>query len=106
MNNQWNLRHLGTILRGTDPTEYNGPQEYHIYISGRFKSYSCVVSRVQTFDLDRNGYVSRTELRTATVSLGLSYTDAEIDAMMMQADTNGDGRIDYRGQSRRLRAQL
>ena len=93
---------MGPIL----PLVHRHPGEPYIYVSGRYKSYSCVVSRVQTFDLDRNGYVSRTELRTATVSIGLSYTDAEIDAMMMQADTNGDGRIDYRGQSRRLRAQL
>ncbi|GLC45677.1 hypothetical protein PLESTB_001317600 [Pleodorina starrii] len=44
------------------------------------------------FDADDSGYISREEL---THALNRTCSPAEIDALMAQADSSGDGRIDY-----------
>ena len=49
----------------------------------------------KVFDKDGNGYISAAELRHVMTSLGEKLTDAEVDAMMKEADADGDGQVDY-----------
>ena len=47
------------------------------------------------FDLDGNGYITKFELTHVMASLGEELTEQEIDEMMSDADTDGDGRLNH-----------
>ncbi|KAJ2056091.1 hypothetical protein GGI17_006372 [Coemansia sp. S146] len=47
------------------------------------------------FDKDGNGFINKCELRLAMANLGEKLTDAEIDAMIQEADSDKDGHIDF-----------
>jgi len=47
------------------------------------------------FDDDNSGSISRAELKKLMKNLGQTLTDAELDAMMDEVDTDGDGEIDF-----------
>lgn len=47
------------------------------------------------FDKDGSGKISGDELRQIMRSLGEELTEDEIQQMIREADTNGDGEIDY-----------
>ena len=49
------------------------------------------------FDKDGNGYISADELRYVMTNLGEKLTDQEVKEMIMEADMNGDGLVDYNG---------
>ena len=42
-----------------------------------------------------DGYISATDLRKYMTTLGEKLTDEEVDEMIKDADTNGDGKINY-----------
>ncbi len=50
---------------------------------------------MQMFDVNGDGWISRDELRTVMNNLGEKLTDQELDAMIKEADLNGDGRVNY-----------
>ena len=47
------------------------------------------------FDKDGNGFVSPAELRHVLSNIGEKLTDEEIDEMIIEADVDGDGLINY-----------
>lgn len=47
------------------------------------------------FDSDNSGAIDRKELKRLMKKLGQALTEAEIDAMMDEVDTNGDGEISF-----------
>lgn len=49
----------------------------------------------KVFDRDGNGTISVSELKSVMSSLGEKLTDGEIDAMIREADVDGDGEISY-----------
>ena len=51
----------------------------------------------QAFDKDGSGKISEDELRTVMQSLGETLTDDELREMIREADTDGDGEINYYG---------
>ena len=56
-----------------------------------------ILNHVQAFDKDGNGVVSAAELRHVMANLGCKLSDGEIDDMTNEADTDGDGQIEYDG---------
>jgi calmodulin len=48
----------------------------------------------RVFDQDGSGTISSDELRYVMNSIGETLTDEEIDAMIREADLDGDGTID------------
>lgn len=50
------------------------------------------------FDKDGNGYVSLQDLKQMMTQLGERLTDDELEEMMSEADLNGDGLIDFKGE--------
>ena len=42
-----------------------------------------------------NGHISRFELKAVMMNLGEKLTDTECDALVREADLDGDGQIDY-----------
>lgn len=51
------------------------------------------------FDKDGNGFISSEELRHVMTNLGEKLTDQEVAEMIREADTNGDGMVDYNGKN-------
>ncbi|KAI8139019.1 hypothetical protein BJV82DRAFT_673121 [Fennellomyces sp. T-0311] len=54
-----------------------------------------LVQCFQAFDKNRDGLISQKELEIVMLSLGEHLTQRDIKAMMDEADTNGDGFIDF-----------
>ena len=51
--------------------------------------------RFKLFDKDGNGLIDRDELAIALQQLGEKLSEEEIDEMLEDCDTNGDGMIDF-----------
>ena len=51
----------------------------------------------RVFDKDGNGFISAAELRHVMTNLGEKLTDAEVAAMIREADIDGDGQVNYEG---------
>ena len=47
------------------------------------------------FFQDGNGFINRMELRHVMMNLGEKITEEECDAMVEEADIDGDGSINY-----------
>lgn len=47
------------------------------------------------FDADGNGNITAEELRQIMENLGEKLTKDEVEAMVKEADTDGDGQINY-----------
>ncbi|KAK3605313.1 hypothetical protein CHS0354_003959 [Potamilus streckersoni] len=47
------------------------------------------------FDKDGNGYIEREELKAVLTMFGDKMTEEDVDKVLHEVDTNGDGRIDY-----------
>ena len=54
----------------------------------------------RVFDKDGDGFISAPELRYAMINLGEKLSEDEVEQMIKEADQNGDGVIDYNGESR------
>lgn len=47
------------------------------------------------FDKNNDGYINQDELRSVMSQLGEKLTAGELDEMIKEADTDGDGKINY-----------
>ena len=47
------------------------------------------------FDKDGNGFITVAEMREAMKNLAEKFTDEEVDGLIAQADTDGDGQVNY-----------
>lgn len=53
------------------------------------------------FDKDGDGFITAGELRYMFANMGQKLSDEEINEMIMDADVDGDGRINYAGRYRK-----
>ncbi|KAH8025818.1 hypothetical protein HPB51_012140 [Rhipicephalus microplus] len=49
----------------------------------------------KVFDSDGNGFITADKLRHVMTTLGEKLTDEEVDAMIREADMDGDGQVNY-----------
>ncbi|XP_023227529.1 calcium-binding protein E63-1-like [Centruroides vittatus] len=54
-----------------------------------------LLAAFRVFDKDRNGYISRDELKTAMDMIGEPMSEAQLDDMLKATDIDNDGRINY-----------
>ena len=54
-----------------------------------------LIEAFKIFDKDGSGNISAQELRHVMTTLGEKLTEEEADELIREADTNGDGYIDY-----------
>lgn len=54
-----------------------------------------ILEAFKVFDKDGNGVISARELKHVMANLGEALTDFEVDAMIKEADMDGDGCINY-----------
>ena len=46
-------------------------------------------------DIDHNGFITKSELREAMKTLGHNLSEEEVEAMIRDADKNGDNQVDF-----------
>ena len=68
---------------------------YDIFLAAHVSMTSSYV--FQVFDIDGNGYIDANELKLTMQNLGENLTEDDVKAMIREADTNGDGMIEYEG---------
>lgn len=49
----------------------------------------------EVFDIDRDGFITKEELKTAMEMIGEDVTDQQLDQVLQMADIDQDGRINY-----------
>lgn len=108
------IKDIGMILRslGYNPTEKyiqevikeNLPEEkinlsQFIKIMETRAPVNCTEEELRTafniFDKNQNGFITADELRHVMVNLGEKLTEDEAQAMIQEADTDGDGKINF-----------
>ena len=50
------------------------------------------------FDKNGDGFISASELRHVMTTLGEKLTDDEVDKMILEADIDGDGKVNFDGE--------
>uniref|UniRef100_A0A0D9ZCZ6 EF-hand domain-containing protein n=3 Tax=Oryza TaxID=4527 RepID=A0A0D9ZCZ6_9ORYZ len=91
---------LNDMMREVD-TDGNGIidfQEFLSLIARKMKDGDGDEELKEAFevlDKDQNGFISPTELRTVMTNLGEKMTDEEVEQMIREADTDGDGQVNY-----------
>ena len=108
---------LGTVMRslGQDPTDTelrdmvneididgNGTIEFSEFVAmmanklkdGRDPDED-LKEAFKVFDKDNNGFISQSELRLVMANLGEKLTDDEVEEMILEADIDGDGQVNY-----------
>ncbi|KAF5445574.1 hypothetical protein F2P56_034618, partial [Juglans regia] len=109
-------KELGTVMRslGQNPTEaelqdmisevdadQNGTIDFAEFLNLMARKMKDTDSEEElkeafkVFDKDQNGYISAAELRHVMTNLGEKLTDEEVDEMIREADTDGDGQVNY-----------
>ena len=108
---------LGNMMRlvGCNPTEAevkklmqcydknnNGTIEFDEFItmlSSRKQEDSIneedLINAFRSFDKDQSGQISKTELKNVLVSMGEKLGDDEAEELVLEADVDGDGMINY-----------
>ncbi|MBA0690071.1 hypothetical protein Goari_007767 [Gossypium aridum] len=109
-------KELGTVMRslGQNPTEaelqgminevdadQNGSIDFPEFLNLIARKMKDIDSEEElkeafkVFDKDQNGFISAAELRLVMTNLGEILTDEEVDEMIHEADTDGDGQVNY-----------
>ncbi|TDL20345.1 calmodulin [Rickenella mellea] len=107
---------LGAVMRsvGREPTEAelkrmvagvdadsNGKiefSEFVVLMEGQIRAEDLkeeLRDAFRTFDADNDGFISAKEVRVVMGKLGERLSDQQVDEIVREADTNGDGKINY-----------
>ena len=89
-------RQVKSFLKSVD-TDGNGSIDFGEFVSmiaTRMK-LEPIWKMFQNLDKDGDGYLTVDDLRTGLQELNENVTDADLAKFVSNADTNGDGRVDY-----------
>ncbi|KAL7313242.1 hypothetical protein PS15m_007010 [Mucor circinelloides] len=65
-------------------------------MKGTDETENDLVEAFKVFDKDQDGSITQDELRSVMANLGQKLTSQELDEMIKEADTDGDGKINYK----------
>lgn len=92
---------LGEMIASVD-TDGNGQIDFSEFLTMMARRMSEVQGEdddlraaFKVFDKDGNGFISPQELRQVMINLGEKLSEEEIDSMIREADSNGDGQVDF-----------
>lgn len=63
-----------------------------------FKTEDLMRQAFGVLDPDGDGFITVARLKRVVEELGCEFTDEEINEMMAEADLDGNGRVNYRGE--------
>ncbi|XP_045186893.1 neo-calmodulin-like [Mercenaria mercenaria] len=110
------LKELGTVLRalGQHPTEADlndlvGNLEVEGHMTIEFPEFLSILAKIikdtdpetelteafKVFDKESSGNISNADLRRIMTTYGEVLNDEEVEEMIREADTDGDGIVDY-----------
>ncbi|XP_035677686.1 calmodulin-like [Branchiostoma floridae] len=75
-----------------DPS--GGPISADDYLA-RMQMTDSAMAAFKMFDKDNSGYIDKNEIIQGMAQLGMQVTEEEAEEMLQEADTDGDGRINY-----------
>lgn len=79
-----------------DFDEFVAIMRTHLYTEDTVPDLDAeLLEAFRIFDRNGDGFITKEELRQALLNLGERLTDEELDRMMADADTDGNGLIDY-----------
>ncbi|GAN06811.1 calmodulin [Mucor ambiguus] len=108
---------LGQVMRSLnqDPTneelkdmindvdsDNNGRIDFNEFLTimsrmkGNDETENDLLEAFKVFDKDQDGSITQDELRSVMSNLGQKLTSQELDEMIKEADTDGDGKINYK----------
>ncbi|GAN06810.1 calmodulin [Mucor ambiguus] len=73
--------------------------EFLIIVSrmkGNDETENDLLEAFKIFDEDQDGNITQDEIRSVMSSLGRRWTSQELDVLIGKADTDGDGKINYK----------
>lgn len=82
-------------------TDGNGVIDFNEFLTMMARKKSAKEEELETveafrvFDVDGDGFITADELRSVMTKLGESLSAEEIEEMIVTADTDGDGKVDY-----------
>uniref|UniRef100_A0A2K6QHQ0 EF-hand domain-containing protein n=1 Tax=Rhinopithecus roxellana TaxID=61622 RepID=A0A2K6QHQ0_RHIRO len=96
-------KELGAVMTslGQNPTEAELQDmiidfcEFLTMMARKIKATDSEEEIREAFSKDGNGSVSAAELRHVMTNLGEKLTDEEVDETIREADTDGDGQVNY-----------
>lgn len=65
-------------------------------MKGTDETENDLLEAFKVFDKDQDGSITQDELRSVMTNLGQKLTSQELDEMIKEADTDGDGKINYK----------
>ncbi|CAN6303766.1 unnamed protein product [Urochloa humidicola] len=103
----FNESQLKAMIKAVD-ADGTGTIDFHKFLNlmaHKLKNTDLEEKLREAFDVidkDQDGYISATELRQVMTNLGEKVTDQEVEEMMREADTDGDGRVSFEEFKRRM----
>merc|ERR1712183_543862 len=87
---------LKNLMKNVD-TNKDGTLDFNEFLTlmSRKNENEEMKAAFAAFDKDGNGFITSAELKEVMKSMGESLSDAEVDAMIKEADMNGDDQVNY-----------
>ena len=93
------FKHLKTCLtfsKCTDSTSHSHGMKFTVnLVIPDLDQTAEIREAFRIFDRDGNGFIDSKELKHIVTQMGQVLTNAEADEFMLEADLNGDGKLDF-----------
>lgn len=89
------------LMEKTNYAKHSGPFKLrkiqHVFKCIRVQILKVIRLLLRVFDKNNDGLISSKELRHVMTNLGEKLSEEEVDDMIKEADSDGDGMVNYEG---------